>query len=146
MSREGLKTGVAVLLKRVGGLEAAASATRVGVSKLSEYQSRRMEDRHMPVDVVLDLEAIAGEPLVTAALARAAGYRLVRIEAGETGDVVSPVQAVTRDAGELAAQLMAAIADQEITADEADGLAALAQRMRGSLDDVLSALAARRGT
>lgn len=141
---DALKTAVAVLLRRVGGLEAAASATRVGVSKLSEYQSRRMEDRHMPVDVVADLEAVAEEPLVTAALARLAGYTLVKIEGATTGDVVTPVQRVTRDAGELAAQLMEAIADQHISAGEGDGLLAVMQRMRGSLDEGMSALAARR--
>lgn len=145
MNGNALKTAVGVLIKELGGLDAAASCVRVGPTNLSEYQSRNRADRHIPVDVVLDLEAIAQKPIVTAALARALGYRLVRIEAPASADVVAPVMRVSRDAGELAAQLMAALADQTIDATESDALMAVAQRVRGAIDDFTAALHARPG-
>lgn len=73
-----IKTAVKRLLNDVGGIDAAAACTRGSRTLFSEYGSVT-SDRQIPVDVALDLETITGTPHVTAALACAHGYELVRI-------------------------------------------------------------------
>ncbi|NKE43403.1 hypothetical protein HB662_01340 [Roseomonas frigidaquae] len=67
------------LIEAVGGLDAAAAATRVGKTQLGYYQSPH-HDQFMPADVVARLELLAGDPILTAELARRAGCRLVPVE------------------------------------------------------------------
>ncbi len=73
-----IKTAVKRLLNDIGGIDAAAACTRGTRSLFSEYGSIT-SDRQVPVDVVLDLESIAGIPHVTSALAAVHGYELRRI-------------------------------------------------------------------
>ena len=135
-----LKTAVRLIIQRLGGLEAAATCTRVGKSNLSEYGAPTHPDRHMPADVILDLETIAGEPIITAALARMQGYRLEPVTQRETGDLVTPVQRLMRGAADLSGQLLDALADNVITADERDAMLAIATQARQAADAVMAAL------
>lgn len=73
----GIKAAFRQLTKLCGGLEAAALDTRVGKSSLGNYGNVNMPDEFAPADVIADLEAAVGEPVVTRALAKAAGYQLV---------------------------------------------------------------------
>lgn len=140
MNRAALKTAVRLTLQRLGGLDAAATCCRVGRSNLSDYGSLAHPDRHIPADVILDLETIAGEALITAALARAQGYRLEPVAAQRNGDVVSPTQRLMRAAADLSAQLLDALDDQTISGDERDGLLATAALARQAADAVMSGL------
>ena len=119
MSNEALKTAVAVLIKAVGGPDAASTATRVVASNLSEYQARHLPKRHMPVDVVADLEAIAERPIVTAALARAAGFGLAMDGAAGDGCEIAALGQMVRAAGELSGEAFEAAADARV--DDAEG-------------------------
>lgn len=76
-----LEEAVAVLLGRYTKLLDAAAHCRVGPKHLSAYANPNSADRHMPVDVVLDLEDTARDPVVTRCLAAQQGYVLFRLPA-----------------------------------------------------------------
>jgi hypothetical protein len=115
--RNALKTAFKREISILGGLEAAASCTRVGKSVLSEYGAIQAPASFPPVDVVLDLERIAGLPLVTECLARSQGFRLLPIELPGEGDVVEALQAVTTDVGQTMADALRACAGGLLDAD-----------------------------
>lgn len=74
-----LKFHTEALVKAIG-VEASSVLTGRSKATLGRYYSDREEhmDRFMPVDAVALLEAAAGFPHVTAALAEIAGYDVVR--------------------------------------------------------------------
>ncbi len=76
-----LEQAVAVLLGRFTKLLDAAGYCRVGPKHLSAYANPNSPDRHMPVDVVLDMEGAAGDPVVTRCLAAQQSYVLFRLPA-----------------------------------------------------------------
>lgn len=74
----GLKAAFRRLVVMAGGGNEAAAQTRVAQQGLDRYGSAapEHEDRFAPVDVIADLEAACGEPVVTRRLAELAGYVL----------------------------------------------------------------------
>ncbi len=83
----------------------------------------------MPVDVVADLEADAGEPLITRELAALTGHVLVRLPQAVAcrGRWVRHMADVVGDASAIARKLATALEnDGKITAQEARDLAILA--------------------
>ncbi len=76
-----LEESVAVLLGQFTKLLDAAGHCRVGSKQLSAYANPDTFDRHMPVDVVLDLEGDANDPVVTRCLAAQQGFVLFRLPA-----------------------------------------------------------------
>lgn len=105
-----LKTGFGLLIRAVGGLEAAHAAVGYPTGRLSEAASPRHADRWPRVDHVAELEGIAGAPLLTQHLARLAGCTLLplpRVD-GSAGEALA---GVLRGAGELGARTAAALAD-----------------------------------
>lgn len=118
----GLKTGTRLLLRDLGGIDAAAACSRVGRSLWSDY-ARPHSDRFIPVDVVIDAEAIAGTPHVTAAMARAQGYELVPLLARPRGELGDALARISTGVGALFATVAAAFSDGALTAAERDALA-----------------------
>ena len=111
------------LNKAVGGLESGASITRVDYQRLSRYGSPN-EALFAPVDVVADLEADAGEPIVTKALAALNGH-LVIPKPPADGDPkwVEHLGALGKEAGEAMARLAEAFAQGgTITAEESKSM------------------------
>jgi hypothetical protein len=76
-----LEEAVAVLLGRYTKLLDAAAHCRVGPKQLSADANPDTPERHMPVDVVLDLEGAASDPVVTRCLAAQQGFVLFRLPA-----------------------------------------------------------------
>lgn len=114
-----LKAAFRRLTKAVGGQESAASITRVDFQGIGRY-GRAHEAMFVPVDVVADLEADAGDPLVTRAMADLQGHLLVPKPPAE-GDPewVEHLGALGKEAGEAIARLSEAFAHGgTITADE----------------------------
>jgi hypothetical protein len=76
-----LKRRTDQLIDACGGLVAASAETRAGKSSLANYADSREHgaatNLWAPIDIVADLEKVAGEPLVTRELARLAGYDLL---------------------------------------------------------------------
>jgi Phage regulatory protein CII (CP76) len=81
---EDVKSAVAELIADVGGLEAAASLCRLQKSRLSRVASPLAQDAHLPIDVLIELESVASEPIVTSALARARDHLLISLSATES--------------------------------------------------------------
>lgn len=96
-----LKTASKMLVSLLGGLDAAASCSRVQRSQISDYQNVHVAERFAPIDVVMDLESVAGSPLVTRAMAAALGYELVAVEARSAGRLAADLARFGRDASDL---------------------------------------------
>lgn len=90
-----LKLKFGELLGRIGSLDDAVPFCRVGKSALARYASTGAADAEFfaPIDVVRDLEALAGAPIVTSILSEAADCVLV------------PVPSVTASGGDLLAMM-----------------------------------------
>jgi hypothetical protein len=117
-----LKTLFRAVLQRCGGLDAAASCVRVGRSQLANYTDMH-SDQFAPLDVVAELEAVAGEPLVTAELARRAGCLLVPMVTGGEESLAQYMAQLGRELGEVFAGYAGAMADDgRVDAAEAEGM------------------------
>ena len=136
-----LKTAVALLIHQVGGLPAAASACRLQASALQECASRTHPERMLPIDVVLQLEAVAGEAIVTGAMARLQGLSLARPEAGAVPAIGAAVGTVAAQAGALASLLLAVQSDGVVDEAERAALRGLAEDVRNAADATLAGLA-----
>ena len=124
-ARAALKTTTRVLVRELGGFEAAAAACKRSLSHIHRYADPHEADRFIPVDVLADLEAHARTPHVTAALARAAGYLLVR-QARPGNCALRSVAETLRTTGTLVANAATALADGHISpAERVSLLAAL---------------------
>lgn len=113
---------------KVGGCKRAAQdITRGDAARLSRYGNKH-ETMRAPIDVVADLEAAAGEPVVTRVLADLAGYHLVPkcVASADRADVLNHLSATMARFSVLHQEAMAAIADD--TVDELEKLA-----IRGSI-------------
>ncbi|MCW4114769.1 hypothetical protein NPA31_007305 [Aurantimonas sp. MSK8Z-1] len=119
--RAALKIAVGQLVDRIGGLESARAVLGLALSLISSYRSPAAEERHLPVDRLLDLELAAGEPIVTRFLANAHDCDLVpRGTAAALRDHVemTDVAALIRDSGAVEANLLVAMADGRISHTE----------------------------
>ncbi len=94
-----LKALFRVLIARCGGLDAAATCVRVGRSQLHNYCDMN-SDQFAPIDVVAELEAVAGEPLVTADLARRAGCILLPVVGEGDGLLAQDMAAIAIEIGD----------------------------------------------
>lgn len=133
-----LKTAVRALLHACGGEARAAERCRVSKSTLSEYGNPGHAERHMPVDVALDLERACGAMPVTEHMARAHGAVLLKLEAGE-GEVswLTHLTKIGKEASDVFNRASEFLADSEIDEEEAPHL------LR-ELDELLAASAAMR--
>jgi hypothetical protein len=138
-----LKALFGELVHRVGGVDAASAALEYSKSHLSEAASLRLPGSPR-VDHVAELEAIAGEPLVTAHLARLAGCLLLP-QATETGCPHQSIAAVLRGSGELGASVAAALSDGALDRAEADLLVGALDTLLHAATQARARLAARRG-
>ena len=125
-----LKTATALLIRSVGGLEAAASVCRSPVTRLSDFQNPHKPDT-IPADVVADLECVAAQPIVTAVMATLAGHALIPLDIPGEGSEISAIAEVGRDASLVFAEWANAMRDGALDAKEraalADSLAELAR-------------------
>lgn len=119
--RRALKTAFRVLVAKCGGLEAAAAATRVSKTCLASGYDAQALDRFPAVDVIADLEAAAGEPLVTKMLGSMHGFALVHV-APQPGSEMRAIAAVSTCAAEMLAEFSKASAPGALTPSERAGL------------------------
>lgn len=76
--RTALKIAAQIVTRLCGGGSVAAGITDVDAATLSLYGAPQEEKRQMRVDVALDLDLAAREPIMARALAGAQGWLLVR--------------------------------------------------------------------
>ena len=121
-----LKIKFGELVGRIGGLEAAASFCRVGKSALARYASVVQADAECfaPVDVVRDLEALAGEPIVTTTLCAMADGVFVAVAnapAG-TGDLLGMMSTLSSEFNDTTRAICTGFADGKFCAVDAEKL------------------------
>jgi len=109
MTTHAIKTATQAVIRAVGGVDAAASFVRVGRSQLSDYQNRHSPSV-VPVDVAIEMDRCAQEPIILAAMALAEGYILTPIKVGE-GDLASDIEKVSHSFNETIATTLRVLAD-----------------------------------
>jgi hypothetical protein len=143
-----LKTAFRLLVREVGGLEAATSITRVGCSQLADYYNPHKPDVFAPMDVVLDLEDVAKKQLVTEVMARLGGSRLTG--AGRAADtqpsLTQTVAAIIGRSGQVNQAVGVALSDGQITPDEAPELIQVLSGMQREIETSLARLLQAGGT
>ncbi|MDX1730207.1 MAG: hypothetical protein R3184_03635 [Aurantimonas coralicida] len=127
--RRHLKLATKSALYAAGGAAGivAQKMTRVGEAALSFYASLGDDHCHrsVPLDVALDLDFVAGEPIHARALANAQGYRLVPVveEKPNGRFALADVARIAHDYGQVQACCFEALEDGAI--DEIERLALL---------------------
>jgi hypothetical protein len=117
-----LKAAFRDLVAAAGGPNRAATKTRGNASLMSRYGAVH-EEMFAPDDVIADLEAEVGEPIVTRVRADLAGFQLVPKCAADTGiNFTAHLGDVAKESGEAISSLATAMADGVITPREAEGV------------------------
>lgn len=140
-----LKTAFRALIQRVGGLDAAATVTRVRPSQLAAYYDPHQAQQLMPCDVVADLERVAGELLVTAQLARLAGHMLLPM-APAFGSESRAIGQVFQESGELGARWASAMEDGQLDEAELERVLTELADLQRAAARAIALLSARKGT
>lgn len=113
-----LKTATRALIKVIGTETDAAGVTRVAQQHLSRYVSTSPDNAEFfaPIDIIADLEAECGQPVVTRKLAELGGHELVPLpELMRDGSGLDQVSAAAvKEAGEFLAALGTALADGKL--------------------------------
>jgi hypothetical protein len=128
-----LKIAFGELVGLVGGLEAAACDCRVSKSTLARYASLSPADAECfaPVDVVRALEAVAGQPTVTSALAIMADGAFMKLPSvARPADLFAALSDLSREASELTTAICAGFNDGKFCDLDAG-------KARGEVDDVI---------
>ncbi len=129
-----LKIKFGELVGKIGGLEAASSFCRVGKSTLARYASNVQSDAECfaPIDVVRDLEALAGEPVVTSTLCAMADGVFVAVPntPAATGDLLAMMSALSGEFNDTTRVICAGLADGNFCAVDA-------AKLERELDDVI---------
>lgn len=135
------------LIEMVGGLEGASGIVDLSTSQLSRYQSPHERDS-MPLRVIRQLENVThgkeGHPHVTRFCARHLGYSLMKrpeVPAAR-GDIMKLLAKQARERGETEPEMLDAVADSEVDADEAARLIPLYRRSLETTAQMLAELEA----
>jgi len=129
-----LKAATRALIDACGGVTRAAQFTRVAASQLSRACSDH-EAQFLPMDVVADLEAECGRPIVTEALAALSHLSITsRPRSVRTSDHVRCIGEVSREFADFIQVQSNAAADGVV--DRKESAAAL-----DAIEDVMRALA-----
>lgn len=109
-------------------------------SALSRYHMQQEEDHFIPVDVLFDLERVAGTPLLTELLCKLHGFRMLPIEAETAADAVHIESRRTNIAdaiSELSLTIKRALADRVIDARERRDILRLGEEAIREIRDLL---------
>lgn len=131
----GLKAAFRELVDLAGGQTAAARVARVSQQQLGRYCSTadEFEDCFPPADVVADLEAECGQPVLTRFMAALAGHDLHRRDPDRKSALLALFGEITSEAAETVGRIAADLADGVISEEEA----AAQRKHLGELMDAL---------
>jgi hypothetical protein len=105
-----------------GGVTSFAQLTRVGVATLSKYASQSADNatNMVGIDIAVEADMRAGQPIILAEMARMLGYRLVRDDAADQQTSLSEHDALMLSikSGKLAGVVSDALADGRVDAAE----------------------------
>lgn len=136
-----LKRAVEVGYLLAGGVSLFMRVTRIKVSTLSKYASDGQDnkDTFMPIDVALDLDRAANQPVITAKMAEILGYDLVpRLVLEESARRVCDVDAVDfmMEAMDVVRAMQAALVDGRVSRDDAKKILAELAQLEREIDDL----------
>jgi hypothetical protein len=98
---DALKEATKALVDGFASLQEAASITRSDPARLSRFGNRHEEGMFAPIDVIADLEARLGTPVVTSILADMSGFILVaKGEVRQQPDFLTHIGCVAKETGE----------------------------------------------
>lgn len=101
-----------------GGLRGLAGMTRLSAAQLSRFGDLN-SDQSAPLDVVLDLDSLAGAPVITSALAELLGYDLVPAKGAVVcASMAQHLSGLAREGGDAMSRLAEALADGRLTPRE----------------------------
>ncbi|WP_395495588.1 hypothetical protein [Acetobacter sp. KSO5] len=118
MSVPAIKTATKKAIQQIGGIDAAVTICRVGRSQLSDYGNRN-SPQCAPVDVAVDLDSCAQEPLILAAMAAAEGYRLVPVKFSGTGHIPKELAKFSKFSSEVLQEGIESLEDGQVDVSEA---------------------------
>lgn len=123
---DGLRSAFRGLVRLAGGARAAEQISRVSHQALDRYGSVNPDhaDRFAPVDVIADLEAECGEPIVSRMLAEMSGHVLVHLPVvpGSNAELDQITGEALTEIGDVFLTLGKARADNAISGGEAEDL------------------------
>lgn len=145
-----LKSLTRVLIERVGGVDAAAAVLNNGHtrgvkrSQVANYYNPAC-DQFLPIDLAARLEEVAvGEPVVTAELARRAGYVLTRPAAAPGDCVLRELADVQAEAADLSRALAEGLQDGHLCAEDLARIEREGAQLHTQLSELMATLSARR--
>ena len=124
---DALKAASHLLVERAGSVARAAQLTATSHSRLSEAASPWHDNRWLSLIHIADLECVAGEPMITRALADMAGYDLVPKASGRAEDMHQHLAHIVTEMSDVSSQLSVAMTDGQMTVKEARQLKQEAQ-------------------
>ncbi|WP_395495140.1 hypothetical protein [Acetobacter sp. KSO5] len=134
-----IKTATQGAIKIIGGCYAAEDISRVRHSQLGEYQNRN-SPQVVPVDVAIDLDLSAQEPLILAAMAHAEGFRLMPVSFSGSGHIPKDMAQYAKATSDVLQDALNALADGQVDVQEAHAILAHIQRARMVSGQIESAL------
>ena len=139
--RLALKSSTDRALDVAGGPANMQYETRVVVGNLSKYGSPN-DPMFAPVDVALDIDLKAREPIITRALALAQGFDLIALAANPDARPWSAeMGSLADEMGKLLASLGDAAAETAVTPPEANACLEQAEQLRTQLEELVARLA-----
>jgi hypothetical protein len=135
---DALKTASHQLVDAAGGVAKAAQFTSTTHSRLSEAASPWHLNRFLSAIHVADLECVAGQPLVTRALAAMAGFDLVPKAGSRPQDFHHHLAHIIMETGDVESHLATSLRDGSISKAEAQQGAIEVQQAIDRLQALLS--------
>lgn len=123
-----LKDAYSQLVDACGGDVPAANIAQKSKSQIQRYTDESDPDCHMPLTVVLALEAACGDPFVSRFLAMQTQNVLVDVSGGTSGTPTQHMAVIGRDTGKLYQEFGESLADGTITTKDAAKLKAAAMK------------------
>lgn len=101
-----LKSAVRRSRKLAGPRGAISEQTRVGSTQIANYEDARQADCHIPIDVAMDLDELAGEDVILAQMAALKNYRLTPCDPiASCSDMKCQTASFLKEAGEALTSL-----------------------------------------
>ncbi len=113
-----IKTAIDVQISALNGVEAAAELVGMGKSQLAAYRHPDRGER-IPLVVAMQLDQMAGKPVILERAAALLGYRMVRIDQDDdASDITMALGLLAAAAGQLISTGIQAGADRVYTPQE----------------------------
>lgn len=128
-----LKAATRRATEDAGRLADIAERTRIDASRISNAGNPNAAE-FLPIDVAMDLDALAGDDRILRAWAEMRGYELHKIERGVAVESMSRhIGAVGKESGELISEMCEAVADGKVTPAEALRIEQAAEDVRDNV-------------